>query len=162
MKGDLLASGSDDYSIQIWNMASGVRIAEFKHEDLVRCVEFHENWLISCSWDMSVRIWDVDNQKFVHQLDHSSWCRNFDISPNKLMLAVATDSGVVIWDLKKVTKIKEFELGDCMDVRFNHAGDRLIVGSFFGQVYKIDLIYNSEDGKTIAGINKSLSQAKIN
>ena len=162
MKGDLLASGSADESIQIWNMASGLKVAEFKHDDCVWCVEFHENWLISSSWDKSTRIWDVENQKLVHQLDHSDWCYNFDISPNKLMLAVATDSGVVIWDLKKVTKIKEFKLGWCSDVRFNHAGDKIIVGLFDGEVYKIDLIYDSEDGKTIAGINKSLSQAKIN
>ena len=146
MKGDLLASGSEDFSVQVWNMASGVKVAEFRHDLWVYCVEFHENWLISCSEDRSVRIWDVDNQKLVHQLNLRSDCQNFDISPTKLMLAVATFNGLEIWDLKKTTKIIEFELElCCADVRFNPAGDQIILGMLEGQVYKIDLVFDSDD-----------------
>ena len=77
-------------------MASGVKIADFKHKFGVDCVEFYQNWLLTSSHDQFVRIWDVNKSKLVRRLDHEpdpakwrpGWCENFDISPNKLILAV--------------------------------------------------------------------------
>ena len=146
VKGNLLASGSKDKTVQVWDMETKTRVAQFQHENEVWCVQFHNNWLITCSLDKTVRIWDVEAQKEIHKLPHSTYCKNFDLSPDKTLLAVACDGSVVLWDFKNMARIKEFKFRkDICDARFNPAGNKLIVGALIGDVYKIDLAFDSKN-----------------
>ena len=43
------------------------------HEDVVSCVQLHENWLIICSVDKSTRIWDLGDGKLIHKLEQSGY-----------------------------------------------------------------------------------------
>ena len=146
MQGDLVASGSTDESVQVWNMRQRQILWQFQHQGDVNCVKLHENWLISCSEDNSTRIWDLEYGKQIHRLEQSSPCNNFDISPDESLIAVATDYELVLLDFSKLTTIKKFKLRSShMDVRFNQSGSRLIVGIDGGEVFKIDLVFDSEN-----------------
>ena len=141
VQGNLIASGSTDKSTQVWNMQTRTKLWQFQHEDKVFCVQLHENWLITCSLDKSTRIWDLGDGKQIHKLEQSGRCVNLDISPNKSLLAIASDYELVLVDFAKVTKIKEFKLGTRIaDVRFNRSGTRLVAGLLEGEVYKIDYL----------------------
>ena len=149
VEGDLLASGSDDEKVQVWNMQTNRKVAQFQIGNKVTCVKLHKNRVISSSLDQSVKIWDV----YTHQLcnlSHTNACYNFDLNPDKTVLAVACKTAVVLWDYEKAKKIKEFNLGKNMcDVRFNPAGNTLVAGSDDGRVFKIDLQFGSNiEGET--------------
>ena len=126
-------------------MQTKQKLRHFQHEDVVICVQLHENWLITCSVDKSTRIWDLGDGKQIKKFEQSDKCGNLDISPSKLLLAIASGHELVLVDISKTTKIKEFKLGTgILDVRFNQSGTRLIVGLHEGEVFKIDLIFDSE------------------
>ena len=89
------------------------------------------------------RIWSVETGEEIHRLVHEDQCTNFDLSPDKTILAVGCESGVVLWDFRNATKMKEFKLErEVTDLRFNPAGDRIVVGAFDGWIVKIDLAYD--------------------
>ena len=142
-----MASGSADKSLQVWNMETNSKVWQFEHEDEVKCVQLHDRWLISSGDDKLARIRNLDTGIEIHRLVHEDDCNNFDLSPNKTILAVGYDSGVVLWDFKNGTKIKELNLGESptRDLRFNPTGDRLVVGLYDGRVFKIDLAYDCGD-----------------
>ena len=143
VQGDLIASGSQDESAQVWNMRTQQKLWHFRHDDEVNCVQLHENWLITCSDDKSTRIWDLGNGKLLHRLEQSNLCNNLDISPNKSLMAIATRDELVLLDLLKTKTIQKFNLGPRHnDVRFSPSGKRLVVGLSGGEVFKIDLVFD--------------------
>ena len=144
VEGHLLASGSHDKKVQVWDMQTNRKRAEFQHEDKVWCVQLTNKFLISSSSDKSVKIWDLETEKVLYKLTHSRECYNFDLDRDKTVLAVASNTAVVIWDFKKGTKIKEYNPGNWIhDVRFNPAGDTLVAGLHDGRVFKISLQFGS-------------------
>ena len=141
-----MASGSSNKTVQVWNMETSSKIRQFDHEGAVYCVQLHDKWLISSSHDKSTRIWNLDTGEEIHRLVHEGPCTNFDLSPDKAILAVGCSTGVVLWDFRTATKLREFELErEVTDLRFNPAGDRLIVGASDGWIFKIDLAYEYGD-----------------
>ena len=96
------------------------------------------NFLITSSQDKTVKFWDVHNGDEQHCLLHSSSCYNFDVY--KSVLAVATDSAVVLWNMESFAKIHEFKLGqNIFDLKFNPSGNKIIAGLHNGEVFKIEL-----------------------
>jgi platelet-activating factor acetylhydrolase IB subunit alpha len=66
--GGVVASGSRDNSIRLWNTATGNCEAVLEgHENWVRGLVFHANgkFLLSCSDDKSVRVWDLSRRAAV-------------------------------------------------------------------------------------------------
>ena len=156
MEGNLVASGSLDKTVQVWNMRIKQKLWQFHHDDVVRCVQLHDKYLITCCKDKLTRIWDIETGKVIHKLDHPGKCYNCDLSPNKTLLAVASHTAVVLWDFKNATKIKEFKLGKYInDVKFNRDGTRLVAGLYEGEIFKIDLMFDSEGAKTESKLTKS-------
>ena len=151
-----MASGSANKTVQVWNMRTKQKLWHLQHEDKVKCVQLHDKYLITCCYDKSTRIWDIETGKVIQKLVHPGKCYNCDLSPNKTLLAVASLTAVVLWDFKNATKIKEFKLGaKIADVRFNQDGTRLVAGLHEGEVFKIDLIFGSEGAKTESEFTKN-------
>lgn len=73
--GRLLATGSDDESVRLWNLASGEMLHEFKgHEATVAKVAFSPqgNLLASAGFDQTIRIWDVAARRHTRTLTGSA------------------------------------------------------------------------------------------
>ena len=120
-------------------MESHEKLWELKNDVDEVSTMVRDGWVIICC-DKLVRILALDNGEELHRLDHSSVCNNADFSPNMNVLAVACDTGVVIWDMKKVAKMKELDLApEVQDLRFNPSGDKLIVGAHTGEIFKIEM-----------------------
>ena len=136
-------------------METNENLWDFGYEFRVTCVKLQDNWLVSSATTQTgskheIRVCNVETGEELHRISEVSWCSNFDINPSKAVLAVACEK-VVLWDLKTATKIKEFNLlGDIFDLKFNPAGDKLIVGSRGGEVSIIELKFDSsnEDEKS--------------
>ena len=100
VQGSLLASGSYDKKVRVWNMKMNRQVAQFQHESDVRCVQLHNTLVLSASLDNSVKIWELETGEALHKLAHSGSCNNFDLSPSQTVLAVACQNAVVLWDFK--------------------------------------------------------------
>lgn len=137
---NLVISGSEDNTVQVWDMNECKKLWELDHGDLVSDTILCDDRLITCCEDASVRVLDLKSGEQLHRLEHPSPCINADLSRSKSLLAVASESAVVLWDFKNATKIKEFALEpDVKDVRFNPSGDKLIVALEQGEVVKIEM-----------------------
>ena len=90
--GTLVATGSADRSIRVWDVEKGFCTHSFKgHSDIVQIVQFHpdplQTVLYSASDDHSIRIWDlVQNECSAAFSNHLSSPKSFTFSPNGYML----------------------------------------------------------------------------
>ena len=102
--GRLLASGSDDGTLRLWDAKSGAAIgAPLKgHEDWVRSVAFSPDGrlLASGSDDGTVRLWDAKSGAAIGAplKGHEDWVRSVAFSPDGRLLASGSDDGTVrLW-----------------------------------------------------------------
>jgi WD40 repeat protein len=98
-------------ALKLWNLASGEQVRDYSgHDNWVRSVAFHPlgKTLYSASWDMTVRVWDVEKIEAVQVLrDHKDHLNAVAISPDgKWLLSgggapgtAGGDTTIRLWDL---------------------------------------------------------------
>ncbi|MCA1992857.1 MAG: serine/threonine protein kinase, partial [Coleofasciculus sp. S288] len=102
--GRILASGSADKTIKIWNLDSAaVPYTLSGHLNLIDAVAFSPDGctLASGSWDYTIKIWQVETGELLHTLcGHSGWIKSVAISPDGQNLASGSaDKTIKIWNL---------------------------------------------------------------
>ncbi|KAG8865454.1 hypothetical protein FRB97_004718, partial [Tulasnella sp. 331] len=112
--GDHLASGSDDKTVQVWDIQRGGEVATFKgHSDWVTSVAFSPNGdhLASGSHDKTVRVWDIQNGGGVATFKgHSHWVTSVAFSPKGDCLASGSDDKTVrVWDIQNGGEVATFK-----------------------------------------------------
>ena len=93
--GKTLASGSDDYTIKLWNIETGKEIKTLTgHSSFVFTVSFSPDGktLASGSYDKTIKLWNVATGKEIKTLTgHSDWVRTVSFSPDGKTLASGSD-----------------------------------------------------------------------
>ena len=141
VKNNLVISSSDDNTVQVWNMQRQEKLWGSDLGDEANCIILRGDQVITCCRDKSVRVFALESGEELYRLEHPGPCLNADLSPNKSLMAVACDSAVVLWDIRKAVKIEQFDLGASIcDLQFNSSGDKVLAGSGDGQIFKIDLL----------------------
>ena len=97
----MLASGSTDGSVYIWDMASGsVKHILAGHTGAIRTLTFSLNGdiLFSSSADNTVRMWRVSSGSSLQALKAVGIANSVAISPDGTLLAVGSEDGIVrLW-----------------------------------------------------------------
>lgn len=102
--GKLIASGSEDRTIRLWELETGVELAVLQgHSKPVQSVEFNPDGtvLASGSEDHTIRLWDVKTgQELTVLHGHRKRVTDLAFDPNGLILASGSGDGTVrLWDV---------------------------------------------------------------
>jgi WD40 repeat protein len=114
--GKLLASGSVDQTIVLWNPATGNQLRALKgHSGTVSSIAFSpdDKQLASGSADNSIKIWDVAGGSAKQTLTgHTLYVSSVAFSPDGKMLASGSgDQSVKLWDLASGRELRTLVVG---------------------------------------------------
>jgi WD40 repeat protein len=152
--GKILASGSSDETVHLWEVSTGKEIARMEgHSSFVSSVVFSPDgkMLASGSSDKTVRLWDASTGKLIASIACHSYVHTVTFSPDGKMLAFGLDDNTL--RLLDVSTGKELA---CMvghsyhvnSVTFSPDGRMLASGSYDRTVR----LWNVSTGKSIARI----------
>ncbi len=135
-EGGMLASGSDDHTIKLWNLATGEQIRTLTgHSSSVRSVAFSPDGkiLVSGSLDRTIKVWNVSTGKLIRTLPFSDKVISVAISPDgKTLASVSFDRTIKLWNLATGEQIRTLigHSSKVTSIAFSPDGRTLASGSF--------------------------------
>ena len=135
--GKLLASGSDDNTIKLWNVANQQEIRTLKgHSTWVWAVAFSPDGktLASGSADKTIKLWNLETGEEIGTLKgHSDGVSSITFSPDgKTLASGSLDKTIKLWNLETGQEIGTFKghSNAVASVAFSHDGATLASGSW--------------------------------
>jgi WD40 repeat protein len=133
--GKILASGSHDTSIKLWDVKTGIQFRSLRgHTLTVTSVVFDQfgRTLISASLDGTIRIWDISTGESVRIFSQSAAINAIALTRDGRTLASAAwDHTITLWDFAtgRQIRILRGHSRAVNSVAFNHDGTLLASGS---------------------------------
>jgi len=151
--GKLLASGSRDNNIKLWDAATGREIRTLQgHSSYVLSVAFSADGklLASGSGDNTITLWEVATGREIRTLKgHSSVVNSVAFSADgKLLASGSYDKTITLWEVAtgKAIRTLQGHRGNVYSVAFSADGKLLASGSWDGSTR----LWNVQTGKEIA------------
>lgn len=139
--GKLLASGSEDSSINLWDLSTQRQVLRSPlltltgHSEGVRSIAMSPDGqtLVSVSADKTVKLWDLRTGELQHTLEgHLNSLKSVAISPNGQILAVGgLDKIINLWHLqaKELVHTLQWHWDEVNALAFSQDGYTLVSGS---------------------------------
>ena len=166
--GKMLASGSGDQTIKLWDVKAGQEQATLKgHTDAVDSVVFSPDGktLASGSWDHTIKLWDVKTGKEQFTLvGHTNWVFSVAFSPDgKTLASGSSDKTIKLWDV--VTGKEQATLRGHTDRIFSVAyspDGKTIASTGFGQTIRLHEVASGKERATLQGITDYVLSVAFN
>lgn len=133
--GRTMASGSDDESIKLWDVATrNVRQTLKGHDGSVRCLAYHPKGKILASGgeDREVKLWNtVTGKNYVSYEIHKESVHSLAFTPDGALLASASEDGVHVLDLASLMTYSQWQdpAGDVGCLTISSDGKQFASGS---------------------------------
>jgi WD40 repeat protein len=136
LKGQLLASSSDDQTIRLWDSQTGECLKTLRgHQDWIQSVRFSADGqlLASGSRDQTIKLWDWRTGECLQTLQgHTERIKSIAFHPRGLWLASGSDDQAIrLWEVATglCVRVMQGHQGWVMSVAFSPEGDLLASGS---------------------------------
>jgi len=97
----------------VWNPKSIILKKLIGHRDWVQSgsISTNEKFAITCSWDTTIKLWDILTGQLIKSLNgHSHFVNSVCISPDgKIAASGSEDKKIILWDLESGTPINILE-----------------------------------------------------
>jgi len=113
--GRTLASGDNDKTARLWDVATGRELQRLVHDDSVASVAFDPSGtlLATGSKDGSARVWDTATGRLVFSVAHGEEVRKVAFSPDgRYLAAISTDSSISVVDVRTRKELHRWSVGD--------------------------------------------------
>ncbi len=134
--GKFIASGSDDYTVKIWQSQNGAWVRTLSgHTGGIKTVAYSPNgkFIISAGVDCTIKIWNTADGKCIRTLTgHTGTINKLLYSPDGTYIASASDdSSLKIWDAASGTCFRTFigHGGAVKSLSFSSDGKYIVTGS---------------------------------
>lgn len=187
--GKLIASGSSDHTIKLWQLETGKLVRTLGrwfdgHSSMVQTVSFSPNGqlLASGSWDDTIKLWLLSTGKPIRTLmTRSNWVNSVAFSPDGQLLASGgANNTIKLWQVGTGEEIRTFtgHSDSVCSVTFSSDGEFLASGSadctiklwqvstgreirtFIGHSFFVNSVALSRDGQVLAS-GSSDNQIKL-
>lgn len=152
---EFFASGSNDRTIRIWDLASGqLRLTLTGHLESITGLKISDRspYMFSCALDKKVKCWDLETNRVIrHYHGHLSAVNALELHPKLDILATGGRDGTCrVWDIRTKVQAMALSTGDsCQSILMQGSDPQLITGSADGSLRLWDL----RTGKTFATVN---------
>ena len=99
--GKYVASASYDATAEIWEVATGKRVATLAHDDAVTAVAFSADgkYVVTASLDSTAALWEAATGKQIARLNHDGPIEFVALSPDGKYVATGSYDGTIkVWD----------------------------------------------------------------
>jgi hypothetical protein len=164
----MLASGSGDQTVGVWDFATGKLLYRCKgHDGWVRSVQFSPDGktIASSSYDETVRLWDPATGKMLRLFEgHQGPVSAVSFAPDGKSLASGDHGNTArIWDVgtgKQIREIPKQKRGEMSGIAICSSGRVVVTGSANGNVLMWstetgELLHHSASGGTILSLAAS-------
>ncbi|RLG07116.1 MAG: hypothetical protein DRN68_05855, partial [Thaumarchaeota archaeon] len=155
--GKLLASGSADNTVKLWEVATGRELRTLTgHVDIVLSVSFSPDGklLASGSFDNTVKLWEVATGRELRTLTgHKDRVLSVSFSPDGKLLASGSDDNTIkLWDVTTGKELRTLagHMDDVESVAFSPDG-RLLASGSDDRTVKLWDVKTGEEVRTLRG-----------
>jgi WD40 repeat protein len=106
-RGEIVVTGGFDSTVKRWAVSSRRLLGSFKaHEGAVKSIRIgsDNHTVVTAGTDGSVKIWAIAFEKLERSFAHAHSVESVAISPDLQLVAVGTQSGVTLWNLRDGTE----------------------------------------------------------
>ncbi len=157
----ILASGSWDNTVKLWDVTTKEKIDTFRHVRRVKSVAFSPNGIILASGgNDAINLWDMTTKEKITTLRHGDFVNSVSFSRDGTILASGGDDWTIkLWNVATRKKIATLRHGYYVkSVSFSRDGTILASGAWDGTIKLWDVQAETEITtlKNLDGINAVL------